>query len=44
MLQSEHTLEWYTRHQFFRSEKPLTERLGIVRDAPLPGEMGEHEL
>lgn len=36
--------EWYTRHEFFRSEKPRIERLGIVRDAPVAGEMGEHEL
>lgn len=43
-MQSEHTREWYTRHEFFRSEKPRIERLGISRDAPLPGEMGEHEL
>jgi len=38
------TREYATRHYFCRSEKPLTERLGISRDAPLPGECGEHEL
>lgn len=36
--------EYATRHYFCRSEIPRIERLGISRDAPLPGEMGEHEL
>jgi hypothetical protein len=44
MLQSEHTREWYTRHEFFRSEIPRIERLGIARDGPVAGECGEHNL
>lgn len=45
MQYDEHTREWYTRHEFFRSGKPLTETLGISQDAPIPaGECGEHNL
>lgn len=44
MQYDERGREWYSRHEFFRSEIPRIERLGISRDAPLPGEMGEHEL
>jgi hypothetical protein len=36
--------EYATRHQFFRSEIPRIERLGISRDAPTAGECGEHDL